>query len=76
MTKWSSERLFFSTGFPNVAYVSCLPVSPPPLCSTENEPSILDLQASGGAAPVGGFFYSGCQSRRLHRNYVFGDKNG
>ncbi|XP_067106612.1 hedgehog-interacting protein [Osmerus mordax] len=42
----------------------------------ENEPSIFDLQASAGGAPVGGFFYSGCQSRRLHRNYVFGDKNG
>lgn len=41
----------------------------------ENEPSIYDLQSSGGAAPVGGFIYRGCQSRRLSGNYVFGDKN-
>uniref|UniRef100_A0A8B9HIP0 Hedgehog-interacting protein n=1 Tax=Astyanax mexicanus TaxID=7994 RepID=A0A8B9HIP0_ASTMX len=41
----------------------------------ENEPSIFDL-GSGGAVPVGGFIYRGCQSRRLYGNYVFGDKNG
>ncbi|XP_034147158.1 hedgehog-interacting protein [Esox lucius] len=42
----------------------------------ENEASIFDLAASGGAAPVGGFVYRGCQSRRLYGSYVFGDKNG
>ncbi|KAM6972380.1 hedgehog-interacting protein [Aplochiton taeniatus] len=41
----------------------------------ENEPSIYDLQSSGEAAPVGGFIYRGCQSRRLSGSYVFGDKN-
>lgn len=45
----------------------------PPL---ENEPSVYDLQSSGGASPVGGFIYRGCQSRRLYGSYVFGDKNG
>ncbi|KAM9398690.1 hedgehog-interacting protein [Salvelinus alpinus] len=42
----------------------------------ENEASIIDLATSGGAAPVGGFIYRGCQSRRLYGSYVFGDKNG
>uniref|UniRef100_A0A8C6KHZ0 Hedgehog-interacting protein n=1 Tax=Nothobranchius furzeri TaxID=105023 RepID=A0A8C6KHZ0_NOTFU len=42
----------------------------------EHEPSIYDLQSSGGAPPVGAFIYRGCQSRRLHGSYVFGDKNG
>ncbi|KAL3066587.1 hypothetical protein OYC64_016521 [Pagothenia borchgrevinki] len=42
----------------------------------ENEPSVYDLQSSGGAPPVGGFIYRGCQSRRLYGSYVFGDKNG
>ncbi|KAG8014700.1 Hedgehog-interacting protein [Nibea albiflora] len=42
----------------------------------ENEPSVYDLQSSGGASPVGGFIYRGCQSRRLYGSYVFGDKNG
>lgn len=42
----------------------------------ENEPSVYDLQSNGGAAPVGGFIYRGCQSRRLYGSYVFGDKNG
>lgn len=42
----------------------------------ENEASIFDLATSGGAAPVGGFIYRGCQSRRLYGSYVFGDKNG
>lgn len=47
------------------------------LCvSVENEASIFDLATSGGAAPVGGFIYRGCQSRRLYGSYVFGDKNG
>uniref|UniRef100_A0A8C6KKN2 Hedgehog-interacting protein n=1 Tax=Nothobranchius furzeri TaxID=105023 RepID=A0A8C6KKN2_NOTFU len=32
--------------------------------------------SSGGAPPVGAFIYRGCQSRRLHGSYVFGDKNG
>ncbi|CAB1327266.1 unnamed protein product [Coregonus sp. 'balchen'] len=41
-----------------------------------NEASIFDLATSGGAAPVGGFIYRGCQSRRLYGSYVFGDKNG
>lgn len=48
-----------------------------PYCvSSENEPSVYDLQSSGGAPPVGGFIYRGCQSRRLYGSYVFGDKNG
>lgn len=48
-----------------------------PFCvSSENEPSVYDLQSSGGAPPVGGFIYRGCQSRRLYGSYVFGDKNG
>uniref|UniRef100_A0A6Q2Y3R0 Hedgehog-interacting protein n=1 Tax=Esox lucius TaxID=8010 RepID=A0A6Q2Y3R0_ESOLU len=34
------------------------------------------LLPGGGAAPVGGFVYRGCQSRRLYGSYVFGDKNG
>uniref|UniRef100_A0A674PRR0 Hedgehog-interacting protein n=1 Tax=Takifugu rubripes TaxID=31033 RepID=A0A674PRR0_TAKRU len=42
----------------------------------ENEPSVYDLQSSGGVPPVGGFIYRGCQSRRLYGSYVFGDKNG
>lgn len=42
----------------------------------ENEPSIFDLESTGGALPVGGFIYRGCQSRRLYGSYVFGDKNG
>uniref|UniRef100_A0A3Q2QGD3 Hedgehog-interacting protein n=1 Tax=Fundulus heteroclitus TaxID=8078 RepID=A0A3Q2QGD3_FUNHE len=42
----------------------------------ENEPSVYDLQSSGGAPPVGGFIYRGCQSRRLYGSYVFGDRNG
>ncbi|KAG7257457.1 hypothetical protein CRUP_001677, partial [Coryphaenoides rupestris] len=42
----------------------------------EHEPSVYDLQASGGAVPVGGFIYRGCQSRRLYGSYVFGDKSG
>ncbi|CAG11052.1 unnamed protein product [Tetraodon nigroviridis] len=42
----------------------------------ENEPSVYDLQSSGGASPLGGFIYRGCQSRRLYGSYVFGDKNG
>ncbi|XP_074520779.1 hedgehog-interacting protein isoform X1 [Halichoeres trimaculatus] len=42
----------------------------------ENEPSVYDLQSTGGAPPVGGFIYRGCQSRRLYGSYVFGDKNG
>lgn len=42
----------------------------------ENEPSVYNLQSNGGAAPVGGFIYRGCQSRRLYGSYVFGDKNG
>ncbi|KAF7710100.1 hedgehog-interacting protein [Silurus meridionalis] len=42
----------------------------------ENKPSIYDLEANGGALPVGGFIYRGCQSRRLYGSYVFGDKNG
>uniref|UniRef100_A0A672Z1C8 Hedgehog-interacting protein n=1 Tax=Sphaeramia orbicularis TaxID=375764 RepID=A0A672Z1C8_9TELE len=42
----------------------------------ENEPSVYNLQSSGGAPPVGGFIYRGCQSRRLYGSYVFGDKNG
>ncbi|XP_024914281.1 hedgehog-interacting protein [Cynoglossus semilaevis] len=42
----------------------------------ENEPSVYDLHSTGGAPPVGGFIYRGCQSRRLYGSYVFGDKNG
>ncbi|XP_017556919.1 hedgehog-interacting protein [Pygocentrus nattereri] len=42
----------------------------------ENEPSVFDLGSTGGAVPVGGFIYRGCQSRRLYGSYVFGDKNG
>lgn len=42
----------------------------------ESEPSVYNLQSNGGAAPVGGFIYRGCQSRRLYGSYVFGDKNG
>ncbi|ROL42597.1 Hedgehog-interacting protein [Anabarilius grahami] len=42
----------------------------------ENEPSMFDLGSNGGATPVGGFIYRGCQSRRLCGSYVFGDKNG
>ncbi|KAG1937789.1 hedgehog-interacting protein isoform X1 [Pimephales promelas] len=42
----------------------------------ENEPSIYDVASNGGATPVGGFIYRGCQSRRLYGSYVFGDKNG
>lgn len=42
----------------------------------ENEPSVYDLQSSGGSPPVGGFIYRGCQSRRLYGSYVFGNKNG
>lgn len=42
----------------------------------ENEPSMFDLGSNGGAIPVGGFIYRGCQSRRLYGSYVFGDRNG
>ncbi|XP_062851350.1 hedgehog-interacting protein [Trichomycterus rosablanca] len=42
----------------------------------ENELSIYDLESTDGAVPLGGFFYRGCQSRRLYGSYVFGDKNG
>ncbi|XP_056591673.1 hedgehog-interacting protein [Triplophysa dalaica] len=42
----------------------------------ENEPSTFDFGSNGGAIPVGGFIYRGCQSRRLYGSYVFGDKNG
>ncbi|XP_030643547.1 hedgehog-interacting protein isoform X2 [Chanos chanos] len=42
----------------------------------ENEPSIFDLRSTGSSAPVGGFVYRGCQSRRLYGSYVFGNKNG
>lgn len=37
---------------------------------------MFDLGLNGGATPVGGFIYRGCQSRRLYGSYVFGDKNG
>ncbi|XP_056442308.1 hedgehog-interacting protein [Gadus chalcogrammus] len=42
----------------------------------EHESSVYDLQASGGAVPVGGFIYRGCQSRRLYGSFVFGDTSG
>ncbi|XP_051558883.1 hedgehog-interacting protein-like [Myxocyprinus asiaticus] len=42
----------------------------------ENKPSMFDLGSDGGATPIGGFIYRGCQSRRLYGSYVFGDKNG
>lgn len=54
--------------FLNSELLVCLP--------TENEPSMFDLGSNGGATPVGGFIYRGCQSRRLYGSYVFGDKNG
>lgn len=67
----------------NLAFVlsicdACSPLNRPLSLYTfpENEPSVYDLQSSGGAPPVGGFIYRGCQSRRLYGSYVFGDRNG
>ncbi|XP_023655230.1 hedgehog-interacting protein [Paramormyrops kingsleyae] len=43
----------------------------------EYEPPILDLNyGSSSSAPVGGFIYRGCQSRRLYGSYAFGDRSG
>ncbi|XP_039606134.1 hedgehog-interacting protein [Polypterus senegalus] len=42
----------------------------------EHEPSLYELKSSSGALLVGGFLYRGCQSRRLHGTYVFGDRGG
>lgn len=81
-----SLMLFYIRGLESIACLICLlmmhagcstAIRPLILCaSLENEPSVYDLQSSGGAPPVGGFIYRGCQSRRLYGSYVFGDKNG
>ncbi|KAJ8262164.1 hypothetical protein GJAV_G00163230 [Gymnothorax javanicus] len=42
----------------------------------EHEPSIFELKSTSPAAPVGGFIYRGCQSRRLYGSYVLGDRAG
>ncbi|XP_048827556.1 hedgehog-interacting protein-like isoform X1 [Brienomyrus brachyistius] len=41
----------------------------------EHVPPLFHLPPSR-AAPVGGFIYRGCQSRRLYGSYVFGDRSG